>query len=161
MTIATRRFTYGADRSFCCVLFILCFAPVGRALSLDRVRAVRAAKRKNLKATLPLYSSPWAGACTTAESNFRWRSCSFTAPSTKLRFEEWWSGDAIWYVFTLTDYYNSFITGLLARHYWLSSVATYGTIFIEITFPFLIWQRRTRPYLLAAAIFLHVIFILC
>ena len=29
---------------------------------------------------------------------------------------------------------------------------------IEIAFPFLIWQRRTRPYLLAAAIFLHLQF---
>jgi predicted DCC family thiol-disulfide oxidoreductase YuxK len=29
---------------------------------------------------------------------------------------------------------------------------------IEIAFPFLIWQRRTRPYLLAGAIFLHLMF---
>ena len=33
-------------------------------MSLDRVRAVRAAKRGNLEATLPPYTSPWAGACT-------------------------------------------------------------------------------------------------
>ena len=33
-------------------------------MSLDRVRAVRAAKRNDLEATLPPYTSPWAGACT-------------------------------------------------------------------------------------------------
>jgi predicted DCC family thiol-disulfide oxidoreductase YuxK len=152
-------FLYGADSILCSVLLVLCLAPVGCALSLDRVRAVRAAKRKNLKATLPPYTSPWAGACILLVQ-FQMAVLFFYSAVKKLKFEEWWSGDAIWYVFILNDYYNSFLTGLLARHYWLSSVGTYGTIFIEITFPFLIWQRRTRPYLLAAAIFLHVMFIL-
>ena len=46
----------------------------------------------------------------------------------------------------------------LRGKYWLVNVATYATILIEIAFPFLIWQRATRPYLLAAAIFLHVQF---
>ena len=45
---------------------------------------------------------------------------------------------------------------MLASQYWLVNLATYGTILIEIAFPFLIWQRSTRPYLLAAAIFLHL-----
>ena len=40
---------------------------------------------------------------------------------------------------------------------WLVTVTTYATIFLEIAFAFLIWQRA-RPYLLAAAIFLHVLF---
>jgi predicted DCC family thiol-disulfide oxidoreductase YuxK len=44
---------------------------------------------------------------------------------------------------------------LFASHYWLVNVGTYGTILIEIAFPFLIWQERTRPFLLASAIFLH------
>jgi predicted DCC family thiol-disulfide oxidoreductase YuxK len=47
---------------------------------------------------------------------------------------------------------------LFAHQYWLVTVATYATIIIEIAFPFLIWQHRTRPYLLVAAIFLHVSF---
>ena len=47
---------------------------------------------------------------------------------------------------------------LFASRYWMVNVATYGTILIEVAFPFLIWQRRSRPYLLAAAIFLHVQF---
>ena len=56
--------TYGVDWILASLLFILCVAPVGRALSLDRVRAVRAAKAENLEARLPPYSSAWAGACT-------------------------------------------------------------------------------------------------
>jgi hypothetical protein len=53
---------YGVDKIAACLLFILCIAPVGRALSLDRVRALRMAKLKSLEAVLPRYTSPWAGA---------------------------------------------------------------------------------------------------
>jgi predicted DCC family thiol-disulfide oxidoreductase YuxK len=150
---------YGVDSILCCVLFILCLAPTGRALSLDRVRAVRAAKRDNLAAVPPYFTSPWAGACTKL-IQFQMAVLFFFSAVKKLKYEEWWNGDAIWLVLTLNDYYNSVLADLLARHYWLSSVGTYGTILIEIAYPFLIWQRRTRPYLLAAAIFLHLMFAL-
>src|SRR5205085_1781124 len=75
--------TYGVDKILACLLFILCFAPVGRAMSLDRVRALRMVK-----------------------------------------------------------------------------AATYGTILIEIAYPFLIWQPRTRPLLLFGAFILHLMFAL-
>jgi hypothetical protein len=39
---------YGVDFIDACLLLILCFAPVGRAMSLDRVRQVRLAKLKSL-----------------------------------------------------------------------------------------------------------------
>src|SRR5262249_55132942 len=45
---------------------------------------------------------------------------------------------------------------VLARNYWLVNIASYAPVLIEIAFPFMIWQRRSRPYLLAAAIFLHL-----
>ena len=55
---------YGADSIIACLLVILCLAPIGRAVSLDRVRAVCAAKRDSLQAAVPPYASPWANACT-------------------------------------------------------------------------------------------------
>src|SRR5882757_5612209 len=55
---------YGVDKILASLLFILCLAPIGRALSLDRLRAVRAARRINLEAALPPYAGPWTGACT-------------------------------------------------------------------------------------------------
>jgi predicted DCC family thiol-disulfide oxidoreductase YuxK len=47
---------------------------------------------------------------------------------------------------------------VLASHYWLVNVATYSTVLVEIAFPFLIWQRSTRPYMLAASVLLHLLF---
>ena len=61
-------------------------------------------------------------------------------------------------MFTTNEHYNRFALDLFASQYWMVNVATYGTILIELAYPFLIWQRRTRPYLLADALLLHVMF---
>jgi predicted DCC family thiol-disulfide oxidoreductase YuxK len=47
---------------------------------------------------------------------------------------------------------------VLASQYWLVNAGTYGTILIELAFTFLIWQKSTRPYLLADALILHACF---
>jgi hypothetical protein len=148
-------FVYGVDQILACLLLILCLAPIGHAISLDRVREVRAAKRINVESRPPNYSSPWAGACTRL-MQIQMAIVLFFSALQKIRGNEWWNGDAIWLVFSLQEnYYRPFLD-ILASHYWLVNLATYGTILIEIGFPFLIWQRRSRPYMLAAAIFLHL-----
>ena len=149
--------SYGAQSIAACLLFILCLAPIGRAMSLDRVRAVRAAKCKNLKTTLPSYSSAWAGACTRL-MQIQMAVLFLYSGIEKIRGDEWWNGDALWLAFSTTEFYNGPLLALFARHYWLVAVGTYASIFIEIAFAFLIWQRRTRPYFLVAAVLLHLSF---
>jgi predicted DCC family thiol-disulfide oxidoreductase YuxK len=151
--------TYGADWIVASLLFILCVAPVGRAWSLDRVRAVRTAKAADLEARLPPFRSAWSGACIRL-MQVQMALLFFYSAISKIEGEPWQSGDAVWTVFTMDEYYNRFALDAFASHYWLVNLATYGTILIEIAFPFLIWQRRTRPYLLAAAVFLHLQFAL-
>jgi predicted DCC family thiol-disulfide oxidoreductase YuxK len=148
---------YGVDKILEWLLLIMCVAPIGRAMSLDRVRAVRAAKRVRLDATLPPYASPWAGACTRL-MQIQMAVLFFYSAVSKIRGDEWWNGDAIWQLFSTNEYYNGFFLDVLAHQYWLVNFATYSVILIEIAYPFLIWQRRTRPYLLAGAIFLHLQF---
>jgi predicted DCC family thiol-disulfide oxidoreductase YuxK len=150
---------YGVDSIMCGLLTIMCLAPVGRAMSLDRVRAVRAAKRRNLAATLPPYASQWAGACTRL-LQLQMATLFLFSALGKFRADEWWTGDGIWLAFTTYEFYNPWLLEILARQYWLVNLMTYGTLLIETSYVFLIWQRRTRPYLLSAAIFLHVMFIL-
>ncbi len=148
---------YGVDGVLASLLIILCLAPIGRAMSLDRVRAVRAAKRSDLGATLPPYRSPWAGACTRL-MQIQMAVLFFYSAVHKIGGDDWWNGDALWSVFISDEYYNRVILSVLASQYWLVNVGTYGTILVELAFPFLIWQERTRPYLLAAALFLHAQF---
>jgi predicted DCC family thiol-disulfide oxidoreductase YuxK len=147
--------SYGAQSIAACLLFILCLAPVGRAISLDRVRAVRTAKRANLEAALPPYTSVWAGACTRLVQ-VQMAVLFLFSGIEKIRGDEWWNGDAIWLAFITNEFYNAPLVWLLAHQYWLVTVGTYGTIFIEIAFAFLIWPRLTRPYLLIAAVLLHL-----
>jgi predicted DCC family thiol-disulfide oxidoreductase YuxK len=145
---------YGVDKILDSLLLILCFAPVGRAISLDRLRIVRAAKRADLTAVVPQFISPWANACTRL-MQIQMALLFFYSGVEKIRGDDWWNGDAIWWVFAANDMYNGFLLDVFARHYWLVNAATYSTLLIELSYPFLIWQRATRPYLLAAAIFLH------
>ena len=149
---------YGVDKILSSMLLVLCLAPIGRAMSLDRVRAVRAVKRLKLEATLPPYTSPWACACTRL-IQIQMAVLFFYSFVGKLRGDEWWDGDAIWMVFSTNEYHNGFLLDLFARHYWLVNVATYVPVLIETAYPFLIWQQRTRPLMLAGAIFLHLQFV--
>jgi len=148
---------YGADSIIACLLFILCLAPIGRGMSLDRLRAVRAAKRQNLAARLPQYTSPWASACIRL-IQIQLAVLFFYSAADKLRVDEWWNGDAVWLALTTYEFYHPFALHFFARHFWLINIATYSTLLIELAFPFLIWQRRTRPYLLAGAVMLHFMF---
>ena len=149
--------TYGVHAILASLLVILCFAPIGRAISLDRVREVRLAKRKDLAAHPPAFTSPWAFACTRL-MQIQMAVLFFFSATDKLRGNDWWDGDAIWNVFVIDDYYNGMLLDLFASQYWLVNVATYATILIEIAFPFMIWQRASRPYLLAGAVLLHLQF---
>ena len=106
--------TYGVDWILASLLFILCVAPVGRALSLDRVRAVRAAKVGDLEARLPPYSSAWAGACTRL-MQIQMAVLFFYSAISKLGGDVWWSGDAVWTVFTTDEYYNRIILDVWHR----------------------------------------------
>ena len=150
---------YGVDTIVSCLLLILCFAPIGHALSWDRVHRIHLAKCKNLDltASLPPYTSRWAFACARL-MQIQMAVLFFFSAIGKLEGTDWWNGDAVWQVFVSNDYYNGFMLDLLASHFWLANVATYGTILIEIAYPFLVWQRLTRPYALAGGIVLHLQF---
>jgi predicted DCC family thiol-disulfide oxidoreductase YuxK len=148
---------YGVDAIAASLLVILCLAPIGRAISLDRVRQLRRAKRQDLAARPPAYTSAWAFACTRL-MQVQMAVLFFFSAIEKLKGDDWWNGHAVWRVFASNDYYNGLLLDLFASQFWLVNVATYATVLMEIAFPFLIWQRGSRPFMLAAAIFLHLQF---
>jgi predicted DCC family thiol-disulfide oxidoreductase YuxK len=147
--------TYGVDQILASLLFILCLAPIGRAMSLDRVRAVREANLANLDAVLPPFTSRWTGACTRL-MQLQMAILFFYSGIEKIRGDHWWYGNAAWATFSNMDFFNRPVLDFLAAHYWVVNLASYSTIMIELGFAFLIWQRATRPYLLSLAIFLHL-----
>src|SRR5262249_32011616 len=89
---------YGVHALLAGLLLVLCCARSGRALSLDGVREVRTAKRKNLAADPPAFTSPWAFACTRLMQT-QMAVLFFLSGAFKLRGDDWWHGDAVWKVF--------------------------------------------------------------
>ena len=145
---------YGVDTVAIALLLILCIAPIGSALSLDRVRKVREHKKKyGLDASLPLPTSQRGFACQRL-MQLQMAVIYFSAGIEKLYGDMWWSGIAPWVALNNNET-AFFPMGLLADQFWIVNLMAFGTILIEISYTFLIWGYKTRPYLLIAALFLH------
>jgi len=146
---------YGVDIVAIAILFILCVAPIGSALSFDRARQVRKHKdRYGLDTRPPLLLSQRGFACQRL-LQFQMAVIFFSAGIEKLFGNMWWVGDAPW--FAMVNNETAFFPlGLFADQFWLVNLMAYGTIFIEIGYAFLIWGTKTRLYFLVAALLLHV-----
>jgi uncharacterized membrane protein YphA (DoxX/SURF4 family) len=78
----------------------------------------------------------------------------FFAGISKLQGDAWWTGDAVWLAFANLEYQAIDMTWL-ARYPWITQIATHGTVLWELSFPFLVWNRSLRPFVLAAGIAMH------
>ncbi len=145
---------YGVDGILASLLLILCLAPIGQSLSLDSVRRQRHARRLDL-ATLPVAkTSMWGFACLRL-IQIQMAAFYFYAGVEKVQGDSWWHGSALWIALNNQEYANIPI-GWMAEHVWMVNLLSYYTILLELAYPFLIWGRSTRPYLLVMAILLHV-----
>lgn len=147
--------SYGVDAVLVCLLFILCIAPIGSAWSLDRFFTLKKYKRQvGGVSGLPLATSQTGFACQRL-LQFQMVIIFFSSGIEKLRGEMWWKGEAPWYAL-VNNSTAFFPIGVFAEHFWLINLMAYGTLLIEISYAFLIWGPATRPYLLVAALFLHI-----
>ncbi len=144
---------YGVDNILASLLWLLCIAPIGQTLSLDRVRAVRRARQQNLHAVLPSPRSARAG-LSLRLIQIQMAVFFFIAGAAKLQGESWWHGLAVWYALTNYEYANIPL-GWLVSQFWLVNLLTYATVVLELAYPFLVWGKR-RGWLLAEAIALHI-----
>lgn len=145
---------YGVDTVAIALLLILCIAPVGSALSLDRIRQVRKYKREHGLESRPALPTSRRGFACQRLMQLQMAIIYFSAGIEKLFGQMWWSGTAPWVALNNNEV-AFFPMGLFAEHFWLINLMAFGTIFIEISYAFLIWGFKTRPYLLVAALFLH------
>ncbi|MEZ6093701.1 MAG: HTTM domain-containing protein [Pirellulaceae bacterium] len=79
----------------------------------------------------------------------------FFAGVGKLQGDTWWNGMAIWYAFASHEYQTLDMTWT-AQHLWLVNLLTYVSLFWEVSYPFLIWPRLTRPIWIMLAIAVHL-----
>ena len=79
----------------------------------------------------------------------------FFSGLSKLQGQSWWTGEAMWRVFANYEYQSTDMTWL-AAYPWLLQLMTIVTLWWEISFAYLIWNPRLRPWLLAIGVAMHL-----
>lgn len=79
----------------------------------------------------------------------------FYAGLGKLQGETWWNGQAIWFSVASHEYQTLDLTWM-ADHMGLVAFLTLVTVYWEVTYPALVWNRLTRPIVLLIAVFTHL-----
>lgn len=74
----------------------------------------------------------------------------------KVDGELWQNGTALYYTLSVDDFTLPVVQMMVAQFPILSVAGTYATLAYQVSFPWLIWNRRVRPYLMAFGTFLHL-----
>jgi uncharacterized membrane protein YphA (DoxX/SURF4 family) len=126
--------------------FFLMFAPVGAALSVDRWR-----RRRDRFWRIPVVSA-WPVRLIQIQLAIVYL---FTVWS-KARGTQWWDGTAVGNVMHVDDLARFAVPQVVRESLLVSNVLTWGTLAVELALALLIWNRRWRPYVIAAGIALHL-----
>lgn len=73
----------------------------------------------------------------------------------KLHSDVWFNGTAIYYILSI-ERFQSPLCYLIKNNGFIVTISTYVTIFFEIFFCVLIWQKNTRNAMLFIGVFLHM-----
>jgi hypothetical protein len=157
---------FGLDTMTNLGLLYLMIAPCGAALSVDRWLKVRRDKQRLGPNYVPAPPEPLVSACFAMrliQINF----CLiyFAAGTSKLLGTSWWNGTApnrflLNYSFAPFDveYYVKMLK-FLASHRWMwetfGAIGVVFTLFTELGFSFLVWNRRTRWVMVSCAVLFH------
>jgi Vitamin K-dependent gamma-carboxylase len=161
---------FGGDTMMNILLLYLMIGPSGAALSLDRLIARWWAQEQARRTGRP--APVWGPPPPMVSARFALRLLQihfciiyFSAGTSKLMGGAWWNGQAIYY--TMANYefaplhraYYRELMRFFAEHRWLWEMVmeggSYFTLFLELSLPFLVWNRRLRPFYVTGAFALH------
>lgn len=78
-----------------------------------------------------------------------------TAGLAKLTGPMWQKGVALYYALSLSNYSNPYLKDFFLNSDFLLTFGNYYTLFFQISFPFLVWFKQTRPFVLFMGVILH------
>ena len=79
----------------------------------------------------------------------------FISAIHKINADVWFNGVATYYILASERFQGTPWNVNLVQNGFFVTITTYGTIIIELFFPFLIWNKKLKFYLLALAFSLH------
>src|SRR6266566_1265219 len=133
------------------VMFYLCIAPSGAALSFDALWRRRTNPSAPGRVAEP--QSSWIATVGTRLMQIHVSIVYFLMALAKLRAPQpvWWQGRAVWGLIAKPESRIIDLT-VLADHPYLLNIWTLTIVFFELCFALLIWNRLARPLLLALAV---------
>ena len=127
--------------------FYLLLAPAGAALSVDRY--VR--NREDFWQS-PL-RSPWVVRLIQIQLS----AVYLFSVWAKVQGTDWNNGTAVSYALRIGDFSRIHLPNAIASSALLSNLLTYGALATELSLAFLVWNRKARPYVLAAGVSMHLL----
>jgi hypothetical protein len=123
---------------------IIALSPCGTALSLDQRRRLGAFWSAQLRA-------PW----TLRLLQLQLSVVYLAAIQAKMSGHAWPEGTAVSYALRLDDMLLLRTPHWLTANALLMNIATWGTLAVELAIGILVWNRRLRPWVLAAGVVMH------
>ncbi len=80
----------------------------------------------------------------------------FFTSLAKLQGDVWLNGTAIYYTMRVSDFMATSWNIPLTKNHYFVVLGTYFTIIFEIAFPFLIWFKETKYWIILSGIILHI-----
>jgi hypothetical protein len=160
---------FGLDTMMMILLLYLMIGPSGATLSVDRWLAKWWARRRGLP--VPEVQPSYLANFVTRLIQVHLCLIYFAGGTSKLLGSTWWSGTALNLVLlnysfapmNFGPYYE--LMKALASHRWLWEAVTWGgivsTLCLEISFPFLVWDRRWRWVMVCGAVGMHTGIAVC
>jgi hypothetical protein len=141
---------FGLDKINCLLAMYLMLGPCGARYSLDRLWRMRRGKGTQVEPSV---------SANVAVRLLQLHMCIiyFFSGLGKLQGMSWWDGEAVWMSVANLEYQSLDLTWM-ANSWWgvrLYNLLTHATVFWELTYCFLIWNRFARPWILALAIAVH------
>jgi len=166
LSYINRAFTiwFGMDAILLMITIYLMFGPTGATLSIDRLLARFREKRRQLRAgerrPVDLPAAPsWGANAVIRMIQVHMCIVYLAAGLAKLQGASWWKGIAGYYTIMIPEFRIFDLSGIAWWPDWalylLATSISYGTLFFEISFCFLIWNRFLRPLFLSLAFALH------
>jgi len=138
---------FGLDKINCMLALYLMLGPCGARYSLDRIRRLR---RGNASPAMPSTSA------NVAIRLIQLHLCVIYLFSglAKMLGENWQAGSAVWWSLANLEYQSIDMTWIAG---WpvLVALATHFTVFWELFYCCLVWNRFSRPLVLWAAVAIH------
>ena len=156
---------FGMDAMIVILLFYLMLAPGGEIYSLDhyfqKLRRKKAGDPNWNESPQPLVLSNFV----TRMIQIHFCIIYFAAATSKLQGSSWWNGTALWGVLANYSFnpmhisaYTSLLVFLTKHKVLWEIIMTIGcvyTIVLESSFPFLVWNRKLKWFMICGSIMLH------